>query len=464
LKLGLTKEIAEFVFNFKYDQIPGQAVQLIKNAFLDTVGVGIAGSNEIGSKIIKDFISSEKAQPTSTIWGSKQKTSPSYSALVNGAMAHSLDFDDVNSAAQGHPSTVIVPAVMAVSEELNISGKIAILSYFVGFEVMAYAGKLLGYTHYKKGWHGTATLGVLGATAVAGKLYGLTVEQLEMALGIAVSHSCGTRQNFGTMTKPYHPGNAARSGIVAASLAKRGFSGNKEIIEAPLGFISLLGDRNEPATNEKIGEKFELIDSGINVKKYACCFATHRAADAVFEILKRSEINPDDIEEIIVKAPEGGFTPVIYSRPVDGLEGKFSVEYVIAAAITDRNITLDTFTDEAVQRKSVQALLKKVKKEEDQLISFNRSAIDEGFVELTIFLNNEKLTQKIEYPKGSPRWPLTQDELHNKFRDCVKNNLDVISISKVLDMFNHLEDQNNLIELYNLIQIIDCESEKECQV
>jgi 2-methylcitrate dehydratase PrpD len=451
LKLGLTKEIAQFVYHFSYEQIPNPVIPIINNAFIDTLGVGIAGSEETGSRIVREFISSENAQPVSTIWGSKKKTSPSYAALVNGAMAHALDFDDVNTAVLGHPSTVLVPTVMAVAEEVNASGQDAILSYFLGFEVMAYVGKLLGYHHYKKGWHATSTFGVLGATAAAGKLYGLTIEQLENALGIAVSHSSGTRQNFGTMTKPYHPGNAARSGIVSASIAKMGFTGNREIIDSPLGFISLMGDRNEPATIERIGEKFELIESGISVKKYACCFATHRAADAVFELLKRSDIDPNQVTEILIKAPEGGFTPVIHSRPKKGLEGKFSVEYVLAAAIIDKKITLDTFTDQAVQREDVQALLRKVRKEEDPGIPIKRSAIDEGYVELTVYLENETVSQRIEFPKGSPQWPLTQAELNEKFTDCNRSSLDQKSISLLLNLFQGLQEQKNLEGIYKLL-------------
>lgn len=448
--MRITEEIAQFVFNFSYDQIPDSAIQVIKNAFIDTIGVGIAGCEEKGSKIVKEFIIQENAQSISTIWGSNQKTSPSYASLVNGTFAHALDFDDVNTAVIGHPSTVIVPTVMAISEELNISGKEAILAYFIGFEVMAYAGKLVGYNHYKKGWHATSTLGVLGSVAVAGKLYGLNVEQLTNAFGIAVSHSSGTRQNFGTMSKPYHPGNAARSGIVAASLAKRGFTGNREIFEAPLGFISLLGDRKIEENYEQIGKKFEIIESGISVKKYACCFATHRAADAVFELLNKNKFVVDDIEEVIIKAPKGGFTPVIHSRPTTGLEGKFSVEYVIAAALIDQKITLETFTDHLVQRENVQQLLRKVRKEEDFSIPIYRSAVEEGFVELTIILKNKKLTQKIEYPKGSPQWPLTQDELYEKFKDSVKDKLDNESINKLFEILSSLEKLDKLEELYQL--------------
>lgn len=449
--MSLTKQIAQFIYDFEYDQIPEQAIRVIKNAFIDTIAVGIAGSNEDSSKIVKEFVKSEDSRGVSTIWNSYQKASPSYAALVNGAMSHALDFDDVNTAVQGHPSTVIVPTVMAAAEEVGASGKSAILAYFVGFEVMAYAGKLVGVYSYHKGWHGTATLGVIGATATAGKLYGLNVEQLEHAIGIAVSNSSGVMQNFGTMTKPYHPGNAARAAIVSATLAKSGFTANRKIIEGSKGFIALYGDRKEPATTEKIGEKFELIETGIGVKKYACCYATHRSADAVLELLKETTINPEDIKAIHVRGPKGAFTPVIYTEPITGLEGKFSVELVIAAAFIDHKISLNTFTDCEVQRENVQRLLCKVTKSEDSSIPIKENGIMEGFIELTITLKKEKLVKKISHPKGSAEWPLTQEELHEKFMDCTNNRLKQSTTSNVWEILDQLENQNELIELYLLL-------------
>lgn len=452
--MGLTEEIAAFVHDFQYGQIPVEAIRVIKNAFLDTVGTGIAGKDEEGSRIVRSFVALENASPVSTIWGTNQKSSPSYTALVNGAMAHALDFDDVNGRVQGHPSTVIVPAVMAAAEQINASGKDMLLAYLVGFEVMAYAGKLLSYTHYRKGWHGTATLGVLGATAAVGKLFGLSVEQLENALGIAVSHCSGSRQNFGTMTKPYHPGNAARSSVVSAHLAKEGFTADREIIEAPLGFISLLSyrDGNTPDMFEKIGEKLEIVASGISVKKYACCYCTHRPADAALELINQGVVNPDEVQEIIVKAPGESFLPLIHSRPTTGLEGKFSVEYVVASAIIDRDITLGTFTDEAVQRSDVQTLLRKVKRKKVLKAGNPNGGIDEGVVEVTVVLKDQKLVQEIEFPKGTPQRPLTQEELYAKFKDCVKNVMSEAEAQTVIDIFNQLDEQSDVKDLFNSIK------------
>lgn len=449
--MSITREIAKFIHDFQYEQIPKSVIPAIKNAFIDTIGVGIAGSEEKGSQIIKNFICAEDAKPTSTIWNSEKKTSPSYAALVNGAMAHALDYDDVNGATQGHPSTVLVPAIMAAAEEKNSNGKSIILSYFVGFETMAYIGKMLTMQHYLKGWHATSTFGVLGAAASVGKLYGLSIEQLQTALGIAVSHSSGTKQNFGTMTKPYHPGNAARSGIVSATLAQMDFTANNEIMDAPLGFLKLYGDRSLPAIKEKIGEKFELVENGISTKKYPCCFATHRPADAAFELTRKNNIIVDYIDEIYVRAPQGAYSPVIHSRPSTGLEGKFSVEYVLATVLLDQKVNLQTFTDEGVQREDVQNLLKKVVKIEDESIPVKDNAIDEGFVEVTIKVKDQTFVQKVYHPKGSPQIPLTQEEFHEKFLDCVLNKLDAVSSNRIIEIMSTLEEERDLNNLFKMI-------------
>jgi 2-methylcitrate dehydratase PrpD len=450
--MGITNDIAVYVNSFQFELIPEDAVQTIKNAFVDTIGVAVAGGKEDTSRIVFNYVKSQKANPNTTIWGKNDKTSAELSALVNGTMAHALDFDDVNSTVQGHPSTAIVPAVMSIIEELNLSGKDAILAYFVGFEVMAYLGKLVGFGHYRKGWHATSTLGVIGCTAVVGKLYGLSVEKLENAFGIAVSHSSGTRQNFGTMTKPYHPGHAARSGITAVKLANEGFTANREIVESPLGFLNLYSNNTSSFSKEKIGETIELISSGLSVKKYPCCYATHRPIDAMFELIKREKFQIADINEMTVKAPKGAFAPVIHNRPKKGLEGKFSVEYTIAAALLDKKVVLDSFNDENVSRPEVQGLLKQVKKIEDSSIKYTNSALEEGFVEIIVkFKNGRVISQKIEHPKGSPSRPLTQEELREKFMDCTKDQLTLNKSDKVFTMMQNLEKEKSLREVNGLI-------------
>ncbi len=450
--MGLTRDIARFVTELCPETIPSEVISVIKNAFLDTVGVALAGKNEAGCQIVFDYVKSEGAKPIVTVWGKGMKTSAGLAALANGTMAHALDYDDVNSSVYGHPSTVLVPASLAVAEEINASGRNVVLAYFAGFEVMAYLGKLLGFRHYRKGWHATATLGAIGATVSAGKLYELTEEEMCCALGIATSHAAGTRQNFGTMTKPYHPGYAAQMGIVAAKLAKKGFTANREAIEAPLGFLALYGDIMHPETDEKIGDKVELLSSGISIKKYPCCYMTHRPADAMFKLIEKYNIKADEVDSIKVRAPEGGFAAVIHSRPTTGLEGKFSVEYVLAAVLLDRKLTLKTFTDEMVNREEAQSLLRKVSKMEDFTIQINGNAVEEGFVEVSLLHKNKnEYTERIVYPKGSPQWPLTREELREKFTDCVGDYLTNENLKHTISLFENLDEQDTISPIFEHI-------------
>ncbi len=237
--MEITRALAEYVVKTTYADLPQEAVTRVKRAVLDTLGVMVAGSAEECAAIAAEIVASEGGKPVATVIGRGFSAPARSAALVNGVSAHALDYDDVTTSMRGHPSPPLLPAVLAVGEEVNASGRDLITAYLAGFEVQCKVGRGLGQSHYPHGWHATSTLGTLGAAVAAAKLYGLDVEHLQMALGIAASLSSGSRQNFGTMTKPLHPGAAAQSGVMAAQLAARGYTADAAIIETPLGFLNL---------------------------------------------------------------------------------------------------------------------------------------------------------------------------------------------------------------------------------
>ncbi len=446
---GLTKDVADFIQNYTFENIPQEAIPLIKNAFIDTIGVALAGKDEECSKILLEVVKDEQAKGDSSIWGYSQKTSASLAALVNGTMSHALDFDDVNSkATQAHPSAALVPAIIAAAQEVDASGKDMILAYFVGFEVMAYIGKAITYNHYKIGWHGTATMGVLGCTAAASKLYKLSEEQIEDALGIAVSHMSGSRQNFGTMTKPFHAGNAARSGIFSSKLAQKGFTADRAILEAPLGLFALYLKEGEIKVKDSIGESFEITNTKLSIKQYPCCYGSHRAIDGTKILLQKFKFKPEQIEEIRVIAPKNGFTPLIHKLPQTGLAGKFSVEFPIAVMIYEGKVNVASFNTEEVLRPEIQEMMKKVVREEDESIEIKQSAIEEGHITVRIrLLDGTEFEEQIKMPKGAAEWPLSSDELKEKFLDCVSNSLSDKKAKELLNRLNYLESVESVKEI-----------------
>jgi 2-methylcitrate dehydratase PrpD len=449
--MQLTEGLAQFVTDLHTSDIPSQARDLAVRAVVDTVGVVLAGSREDCARIVAELVRARESRPVATVAGQGFRTTPESAAFVNGVAGHALDYDDVNTAMTGHPSVPLVPAVLAVGEETGATGLETITAFIAGFEVETRIGRSIGLSHYARGWHATATVGVLGAAAAAAKLYGLTVDQTRMALGIAVSLASGSRQNFGTMTKPLHPGHASQNGIVAAQLAARGFTADATAIEAPLGFFSLFspgGDGNPETVLAGLGRDFEMLHSGISVKNYPCCFGTHRAVQAVLDLVSEDRLTAGSVERVDVLMPRGAAAPLIHSRPATGLEGKFSMEYCVAAALLDGRVGLSTFEDREVQRPAAQELLRRVGLSEADV----ECAPAEGFAEVRLQLRDgSEIVRRVDEPRGGPQTPLTLQELTAKYRDCSEPVLGGEGSEHSLQLLLDLEQLHSLTDLASAI-------------
>jgi 2-methylcitrate dehydratase PrpD len=450
--MGLTRDVAEWVAGISIDEMPADVRSAARVACLDTVGAILAGAPEPVTRIVADALAEDGARPVASQLGARFKTSVEGAALLNGVSGHALDYDDVNRSVHGHPSVVVLPAALAVAEQRRASGRALLEAYIAGVEVMTKLGRVAGKGHYSAGWHATSTLGTLGSAAAAGRLLGLDAERLAHALAIATSEASGSRRNFGTMTKPFHAGHAARCGIVAARLASRGMTGDAEALEAPLGFFALFAPQGAvPRTvAATLGQPFDLVSPGVSVKQYPCCFATHRAADAVLDLVREHEIAAADVAEVRVTVPHGALAPLISRRPRTGLEGKFSMGYVVAAAVCDRALTLDTFTDAAVLRTHVQDLLGRVAVAEDEEIRTTFNAMEEGHAEVRIRLRSgAQFAAQVDEPRGSPGRPLGREALAAKFRDCARRALPDARIDRalaLLDAIDTVPDVGQLIE------------------
>ena len=449
--MGMTEQIAQFIVETREAGIPSAARLQARRAITDTLGVMLIGSREDCSRLVAGMIHEEQSRPVATVVGHGFRTSVRGAALVNGVSAHALDYDDVNSAMTGHPSAPLVPTVLAVAEETGASGGELVMAFVLGFEVEVRLGRGLGRSHYARGWHATATLGTLAAATAAGRLYHLDAGQMRMALGIAASLAGGSRQNFGTMTKPLHPGHAAQNGIAAATLAARGFTADAAILEAPLGFLKLFSpadDAHPDIVTDGLGDRFEILESGISVKQYPCCFGTHRALDATLSLNAESRIDAGDIERIDVLIPKGAAEPLIHPRPKAGLEGKFSMQYCVAAALLDGEVKLDSFEDDAVRRTPAQELLRRVEMHEDVTES---TAVD-GFADVTILLRDgRRLQRRVDEPRGSALLPLSIEELKDKYRDCAERVLGRDDTARSLDLIRSVDSLPSISPLLALL-------------
>lgn len=448
--MGLTRDVANWIAHTSIGDASTEVFDAARTALMDTAAVVLAGVSEPVTQIVAATVAEDGANPVADRLGARLRTSMESAAFVNAVSGHALDYDDVNLSAIGHPSVVVWPAALAAAQGVRASGRDLLEAYALGVEVVAKLGRAMGAAHYRAGWHATSTLGTLGAAMAAGKLLRLDPEALQHALAIAASEASGSRQNFGTMTKPFHPGHAARCGVLAARLAQKGMTGDTAILEAPLGYFALFafGEAKIDGVRDALGNPYDVVSPGMNVKRYPCCYATHRAVDGVLELITERELTAKQLESVDVVVPAGGLQAVTHDRPRTGLEGKFSLPYVVAAAILDGRVTLDTFTDEMVQRPEAQALLKAVRPVEDPTIPVAFNAIEEGYVVVRMRLRTGSvLERRIEHPRGSPRHPLSREELLEKFRDCACRALPPGQIERAIALLDSVKDLRSVDDL-----------------
>ncbi|WP_020499226.1 MmgE/PrpD family protein [Sciscionella marina] len=417
-----TRVLAEYVAQ-PPERVPQEAIELARTAVLDTVGVALAAAREpVVSALGAVF--GEISGPCVT-WLDGRSADPSRTALRNATAAHALDFDDVDDLFTGHPSAVLVPAVLAVAEQTEASGALAAEGYWRGLTVIRALAAGLGVgEHYTRGWHSTATLGVLGASAAAATVLGLNAQQTAHALGIAVSRAAGSRHNFGSMTKPLHAGLAASDGVLAAVLAQAGLTAGSDPVGGPYGYLGLysgaatLTEAQRSAATERIVAT--LRDPGraaLNLKLFPCCYATNAAADAALE-LQASGLRIEDIDTVQVAVPAGGLQPLIESAPRTGLEAKFSVHYVVASCLADGHLRLDAFTDAAVDRAPVLDLAARITAT-DTLPTVQTGRLVFA-AETTVRTRTGDTTAiRCDAPRGHADRPARMADVLAKFDDCV---------------------------------------------
>jgi len=447
--MGLSAELARFVSETGFEDLPPEAVVQAKRAILDTLGVALAGCREEGPSIVARLAHERAASGRASVLGWPLRLPPQEAALVNGTAAHALDYDDVNASMRGHPSAPVLPAALALAQETGQGGRALVLAFVLGVEVEAKVGTVMGGRHYALGWHPTSTLGTLGAAAACAKLLGLDAQRTQMALGIAASMACGVRANFGTMTKPLHVGLAARNGVEAAMLAAQGFTASEEALESPEGFVhAFLGGQAGEAHLPPLGQPYDLVQPGLGQKRYPCCYATHRALDAALDLAPH--VDPAHIARVQVRVSRGTLMPLRRELPRTGLEGKFSMQYCVAAALLDGHIGLATFTDQAVARPQAARLMGLVQVQEDDSPGADPLNM---WAEVTVHTSDGgQRSARVEIPKGDPRRPLTWEELADKFRDCASLHLPPARAEEALALISRLEEVEDVGALAQMLQ------------
>lgn len=444
----ITETLARYVIHTPATALPEAVFVGARNALIDTLGVAIAGTLEPVADIALRWVNDLGARSQATLWGRELGTSPAEAAFHNGICSHALDFDDSHPSLRGHPSATLVPAALAVGEVVGAGGQDVLAAYVLGVEIAGKLARALGHGHFLRGWHTTATVGVLSSTAVAARLWGLDAAGLQRAWGLAASQMSGLVRNFGTMTKPFHAGHAARCGVLSAWMARQGFTADESIFDGAGGVLETYrGEGSEPLTDliRQLGQPWELSEPGVYVKRWPCCYSNHRAVGGLFELIDRYDLKAGEVDEIAVGFLPGGDTALVSREPKTGLEGKFSIEYVAAATLLDRKLTLETFTDAMVMRPQAQALARKVRRyriADDKLYS----GIS-GYLDVAVATPRGRFDRRVDRVPGSPAWPMTDRDREEKFMDCASRVLGSGGAKKLLALCHNCQSLADIGEL-----------------
>jgi len=415
----LTERLARFVIETRTADIPPAVIDGARDALIDTVGVALAGTLEPVGEIVARWIAEVGAKPQCALWGSALASSPAEAAFANGVCAHALDFDDSLTTLRGHPSATMVPAALAVGEVVGASGADVLAAYALGLEVAGKLGRVMGHGHYLRGWHSTATIGVFSSTAAAARVWGLNAEQLCRAWGLAASQMGGLIRNFGTMTKPFHAGHAARCAVQSVWMARTGFTTDGGIFDGKDSVLATYrGDDGMAlgAALDLLGKPWEMLEPGIYVKRWPCCYCNHRPVGGMLELIAKHGIRADEVRAIEVGFLPGSDSALVSLDPHTGLEGKFSIEYCAAATVLDGKLTLESFTDIMVQRPPIRELIKKVRRYRIASDKVYSGVV--GYTDVAIDTARGRFEMRVERTPGSPAWPMTGQDRIEKFMDC----------------------------------------------
>jgi 2-methylcitrate dehydratase PrpD len=408
--------LADFVVNAVP---PAGARERAAAAICDTLGVMLAGAAEPAARLAQ-AMAIEEGRGECRIVGTRDRTSPSDAALANGVAAHALDYDDMCFVSLAHPSCALVPAILAAAEIVHAPGRALPEAYVIGFELECRLGNVMNPRHYhERGWHCTSSIGTLGAAAAASRVLGLDAPAVRHALGIAASAAGGVKENIGSMVKPLHAGMAARHGVMAARLAQRGFTASADALDGPQGYLACMDSQHralEPAVAD-LAVRWEILQTGITVKLYPSCAATHPPLDALLDLRREHALTADHLQAIDVEVDSMAAGVLTYQRPATGLEAKFSMPFCAAAAVVYGRVGIDTFDPASIGDSAIQEVMPRVSLRANPAFD---SAAAMSLARVTVTLRDGRVvTRSADGARGYPG-RLPEEELAAKFAACAR--------------------------------------------
>ena len=438
----ITRLLAQFVASHPSRGWSDLVDHAAHRTFLNWLGCAVGATNHESVHAALAAVQMLEPAGQASLLGRLEKVDMASAALINGISSHTFDFDDTHLKTIIHPAGPVASALLALAEHRGASGRVLIDALVLGIDVSCRVGNAMYPDHYDRGWHITGSTGTVGAAAACARLLGLNIDQTAMALGIAASQPVGVREQFGSMTKPFHPGGAARAGLMSALLAQQGFTASPRALEAPRGMMQTISTKNDwSEITEGLGENFEITLN--TFKPFACGIVIHPSIDGCAQ-LRAQGISPDQIVSLELKVHSLVLELTGKKEPVDGLQAKFSVYHGCAAGLTFGKATEDEFADEVVTRPDMVALRRKVNATVDD-------TIDESAVDLTAILTDgRRVHVRVEHAIGSLQNPMTDLQLDTKFHGLSDPILGTQRTSALINSAWAIGGAPNVRELTNL--------------
>ena len=456
---NMTAKFAEFCEQLKYEDLSPEVIKRTKLLILDTVGIIIRARHDAEStpSLVSAIDKLEMSNGSCQVFSDKKTYSPSAAALLNGTLAHSLDFDDTHAEASLHSSAPILSAALAGAQMNKSSGQELITACVVGYEVQIRLGLAGGSSaHYKKGFHPSATCGIFGAAAAAGYLLGLTKEQYISAFGIALSQSAGSMQFLtdGAWTKRSHVGQAAQNGLSCAIMAGEGFKGPSEAFEGQWGYLhSYASGGDVKKAMNGLGEKFETLNLG--VKPYPSCRYSHAAIDGLIELKKELKFSSDDLDDIDIGLSETALNIIGYpltdkQHPKSIVDGQFSMPFCAAVTVKSGGLQWDDYKNH-LNNKDTLSLCNKIKVSPDE--DAEKCCPEYMSAKIKVVVKGEKYEKFVKIPKGEPENFMEDEEFISKFKGLTEPYLSKKSVDQLTDLMLKIDQANNVNSIFEYSQI-----------
>ncbi|HWJ03428.1 MAG TPA: MmgE/PrpD family protein, partial [Verrucomicrobiae bacterium] len=444
--MTISRALAQYIVKANYADFPAEVIEAGKGAFLDWLGSAFAGADKEPGKIVLALVEELGGNPEATLLSTGRKSSSVNAALLNGAISHTVELDDVHKASILHAGAAVIPAALAAAEKVGADGKSLLEGIVVGFEVGIRIGEAVTPAHYYY-WHTTGTVGTFGAAAAAGKILGLSEDELVHTLGTAGTQAAGLWEFLydGAMSKHLHPGKACMNGLLSALLAKKGFTGASRILEGEKGFIrATANDFDLNKITDGLGLGYKILENCYKI--HSSCRHTHHAVDIVLDLAKKHNLKPENVQKVVVKTYPIAIDVTGNFAPNSLYAAKFSLPFCVSLALKAGKAGINEFNLENLHDPEIRDLIAKTELVEDVAITALYPERWPAEVEITD-LDGNTFKGRTDYPLGDPENQVSTQQLEDKFTELAAFHYGAEKINNIIAGVRKLEQVTDLSAL-----------------